>query len=83
MAGFRKRSPVREWSPWDKAFWSSVGVLIFTIITYGVYMYVEGITNPLENYGGALGTIMQIDKVFGFGSFVSTILTPLLRRLFE
>jgi len=45
-------------------------------------MYVEGITNPLENYGGALGSIMQIDKVFGFASFASTILTALVRRLF-
>lgn len=45
--GLRKRSPTKEWSPWDKAFWYSVGVLVFTTVTYGVYMYVEGITNPL------------------------------------
>jgi hypothetical protein len=80
--GLRKGQPVREWSPWDRAFWYSVGVLIFTTITYGVYMSVEGITNPLENYGGVLGTIMKIDKVFGFASFVSTIFTPLLRKVF-
>jgi len=79
----RKYPEGREWSSWDKAFWASVGVLIFTAITYGVYMYVEGITNPFENYGGVLGSIMQIDKVFGFASFVSTILIALLRRLFK
>jgi len=48
-------------------------------------MYMEGITNSLERferYGDVLGTIMEIDKVFGFVSFISTILIPLLKKSF-
>jgi len=76
----RKHPPAREWSAWDKAFWSSLGVLVFTALTVGIYMYLQGITNPLEDHGGALGTLIKVDKVFGAASFVSTIVTAVFRN---
>jgi len=73
----------RECSPWDKAFWASLITLGVTIAVAGINMYVTGITNPLEDQGGIVGGIMKIDKIIGVASFVSTIVTPLLRRVFE
>lgn len=80
MARFRERSPVREWSPWDKAFRANLGVFLTTILVWGVYIYINGLVDPFKDSAGIVQQIMRIDTIVSFLTVFGMVIIGVRRR---